>query len=114
MYSKLFLNRPDKSDIRFFFIFNAILVHNYKLTTTRVYKDWKQQILPDVFQEELGITYMYKPMRVHQFISVVHINNGTYDSARLITLQTEIDLSRTLFITYIWRWNPTNRHALYL
>lgn len=40
-------------------------------------------------------------MRVHQFISVVHINNGTYDSARLITLQTEIDLSRTLFITYI-------------
>lgn len=37
-------------------------------------------------------------MRVHQFISVVHINNGTYDSARLITLQTEIDLSRTLLL----------------
>lgn len=37
-------------------------------------------------------------MRVHQFISVVHINNGTYDSARLITPQTEIDLSRTLLL----------------
>lgn len=41
---------------------------------------------------------MFKPMRVHQFISVVHINNGTYDSARLITLQRLIFLERFLLL----------------